>query len=57
MMSIGFLFWLLYIIALIFGAWWNWPAGGNVRPFGGAMMVFVLIGLLGVKVFGWPING
>lgn len=57
MMSIGLVFWILYLIALVFGAWWNWPAGGNFRPFGGTLLVFVLIGLIGWKLFGAPIHG
>lgn len=56
-MSIGFVFWLLMIIWLVFGFWsWkttpaNWPL------LGGSGMLFFLLFLLGWKVFGWPISG
>ncbi len=56
-MSVGLLFWVLYIVALVFGFWTNWPAGGNVRPLGGTLLFFVLIGLLGYKVFGAAVHG
>lgn len=56
-MSIGIAFWVCYLVALIFGAWTNWPASGNIRPFGGTLLFFLLIGLLGYKVFGAAIHG
>lgn len=55
-MSIGVLFWLLWILAIIFGAWASWPVS-NLRPLGGSLLVWVLFGLLGWKVFGFPIHG
>jgi len=57
-MSISLLFWILYLIALVFSLWTNWPANGPAfRPLGGPLLVFVLIGLLGWKVFGQPVHG
>jgi len=57
-MSISLLFWILYLIALVFSLWTNWPANGPAfRPLGGPLLVFVLIGLLGWKVFGAAIHG
>ena len=57
-MSIGLLFWILYIIALVFGLWSNWPATGPAfRPLGGTLLIFVLIGLLGWKCFGAAVHG
>jgi len=55
-MTIGFIFWLLMIIWLVFGIWSfrstpNWPFAA------GSGLVFVLLFLLGWKVFGWPIAG
>lgn len=49
---------MLYIIALVFGMWSNWPASGPVfRPLGCTLLFFVLIGLLGWKVFGAAVKG
>ena len=62
-MTIGFLFWLLMILWLIFGMWWNWPASGSnggpraFGPVGGNLLLFVLLFLLGWKVFGFVIQG
>jgi hypothetical protein len=60
-MSIGFIYWLLMILWLIFGLWAYWPRAGATAPpwpfVGGSGFMFVLLFLLGWKVFGWPING
>lgn len=50
-MSIGLLFWLLVILAVIF----NWPMQGAqpaYRPILGTSLIFVLIILLGWAQFG-----
>jgi hypothetical protein len=52
-MPLGWLFWMLYIIAVLFGGWLYydgqpaWP-----RRFGGYMMLWILVGILGYHVFG-----
>lgn len=51
LMSIGLLFWILVILAVIF----NWPLSGEqpkYRPFLGTGLIFVLIVLLGWDAFG-----
>ena len=62
-MSIGFLFWLLMILWLVLGLWAYWP--GPVlpappyaawRPYGLGFVLFVLLLLLGLRVFGFPIT-
>jgi hypothetical protein len=60
-MSAGIWFWLLFVITLIFGIWGNnpWrPAGPNYAwaPFGSWLVMFILIGILGIGVFGSPIR-
>lgn len=58
-MTIGFIFWLLMILWLVFGIW-SFRAGvaAPAYPFvGGSAFMFVLLFLLGWKVFGWPIAG
>jgi hypothetical protein len=60
--SIGFCFWLLMLLWLIFGLYWNWPenTSGGPRAFGhmgGGLLLFILLFLLGWRVFGFPIQG
>lgn len=61
-MTLGFIFWLLVLLWLLFGFYWNWPASneGGPRafgPIGGNVLLFILLLLLGIRVFGWPIQG
>lgn len=57
-MSIGFLFWLIFIIAVVFGFWCVWtPNSPRWAPFGGSLVLLILIFLLGWGVFGFPIHG
>jgi len=56
-MTIGFIFWLLMLLWLVFGAW---TYRGQINaPFvwGGNALFFLLLFLLGWRVFGWPIAG
>ena len=57
--SIGFIFWLLMILWLLFGLYWNRAdlRGGNYGLVGGNVMLFIVLFLLGWKVFGFPIQG
>jgi len=60
--TIGFIFWLLMILWLIFGLYWNWPQGGvngprAFGPLGGNLLLFVLLFILGWAVFGFVIQG
>lgn len=55
-MKIGFLFWLLMILWLIFGFWVYWPAGGQWQPLGSNLLLWILLALLGWKVFGAPLQ-
>jgi len=56
-MTLSVLFWVLYIVSLVFGGWAYWPAsGGNMRPLGGTLLIFILIGILGWQVFGAAIH-
>jgi hypothetical protein len=52
-------FWLIYVITLIFGVWgmnpWR-PANQPWVPFGGWLILFILIGILGLHAFGSPIR-
>ena len=56
-MTIAFIFWLLLIIAIVIGAFYRvWPTTAYVWPIGGLFLLVLLI-LLGIGVFGWPIRG
>jgi hypothetical protein len=59
-MKIGFLFWLLMLLWLIFGLYLIWPQGGvsgaAFGPVGGNLLLFVLLFILGWKSFGLPIQ-
>ena len=58
-MSAGVWFWLLWVLTLIFGSWgmnpWR-PSGAPWAPFGSWVVLFILIGLLGLHVFGSPVR-
>ncbi len=58
-MKIGLLFWVLMLIWVVFGVWAYWPAGSGpvaYGPVGGGILLLVLVGLLGWKVFGAPLE-
>ena len=59
-MRIGLLFWILMLVWLVFGIWSFWPAGSGgpvlYGPLGGGVMLLLLVGLLGWKVFGPPVQ-
>lgn len=60
-MPIGWIFWMLMILWAVFGVFWNYPAGGINRtsfaPFGGSVLLFILLFLLGWHEFGFVIQG
>ena len=59
-MQIGLLYWILMLLWLLFGLAWNWPGSrwsGHYGPIGNTLLLFILLLLLGWKVFGSPIRG
>lgn len=60
-MTLGLLFWILMILWLVFGVYSAWPAATTDArgfwPLGGNLILFLLILLLGISSFGWPIKG
>lgn len=56
-MSFGLVFWILMLICLVFGFYSHWPLSqSNSRPFTMNLFLFVLLLLLGWKVFGAPLH-
>lgn len=53
-MSAGHWFWIIYVICAIFGGFTLW--GADRRFFGGGLVIFILIGLLGWGMFGPPLK-
>ena len=53
-MPLGILFWVLYVVAIVFGFWSNYQAGQPlaVRQFGAYGILWLLVGFLGWQVFG-----
>lgn len=58
-MSSGFVYWLLMLLSFLFGfyAWAPEFRSGRYGILGGNVLLFILLFLLGWKVFGWPIQG
>jgi len=58
MMTIGFIFWLIMLLILLFWGWsFRLPENKfNFLGFGGSFILWVLLALLGWKVFGSPIG-
>lgn len=58
-MSANIWFWLIYVITLVFGIWginpWR-PAAVTWAPFGSWLILFILIGILGLGIYGSPIR-
>jgi hypothetical protein len=53
-MNLSLLFWIVYLVALIFSLYSNRAALPGWA--GGSLIQFLLIGILGCGVFGWPIH-
>jgi uncharacterized membrane protein YuzA (DUF378 family) len=51
-------FWLIYVLIGIFGLWGVSPYGqaNQWGPFGGWLVLFILVGILGLHDFGSPIR-
>ena len=57
-MPIGLLYWMLMILWFLFGLYWNGPEfkAGNYGAFGGNLLLFILLFLLGWRVFGFVLQ-
>jgi hypothetical protein len=55
----GILFYVIMLIWFVFGLWWSWPREQSPQGYGmigGNLMLFILLLLLGWKVFGPPLQ-
>lgn len=52
-MPMGLAFWIIMLLWLIFAIWRDWP---NYPIVGFNATLFILLGLLGWKVFGAPLQ-
>ena len=56
-MPLSALFWLLMILWLVFGFWqWTPSTPANYRPFGGHVLLWILLFLLGWHDFGFILH-
>lgn len=56
-MALGLWYWLILVLWLIFSGWVGLRPNGDRYVFGGSLVVFILLVLLGLKVFGSPVAG
>jgi hypothetical protein len=57
-MSVGNWFWIIYVIAILFGSWFNYEAGQPLwyRRAGAYAILWILVGFLGYRVFGFVVK-
>ena len=57
-MSFELLFWILMLLWLVFGWWYNYVPGQPypVRQGAWSFLLFILLAILGWKVFGSPVH-
>lgn len=55
-MSFALVYWILMLLWLVFGLWSNWPASASPKAWGGNLLLFILLVLLGWSTFGAPVH-
>lgn len=55
-MSFSLCFWVLMLVSLVLGAWPTGPTPAQWRSRGFNLILFILLVLLGWKVFGAPLH-
>jgi hypothetical protein len=56
-MELSLVFWIVFLLCFCFSYWSGYPYPAGHRPFAPWFAVFVLIFLLGWRVFGFVIRG
>jgi hypothetical protein len=54
MITLGLLYWLLWLIGLFFGPW-SYYDPASPKPFRYSIWLMALLFIIGWQVFGWPI--
>jgi hypothetical protein len=54
--TLGFIYWLLLLLWLFFGAYTNRTAIGAPLVWGGSLLIWVLLFILGYQTFGSPVR-
>jgi len=54
-MTIAFLYWLLYILGLLFSGYTYRTALGTPLVWGHSLLLWILLFLIGWRIFGFPI--
>lgn len=52
-MPLAIAFWVLMLLWLVFGVWSSWP---NLRSGGPNLLLFILLLIIGWKLFGPPLH-
>lgn len=57
-MSAGIWFWLIYVLSVVFGLGWGYRLTPDQRPawYGGGLVLWILLFLVGWRLFGSPVN-
>jgi hypothetical protein len=55
-MSFGLVYWILMLIWFVFGLAWHAGYAGSYGFIGSTLLLFILLLLLGWKVFGPPVH-
>lgn len=56
-MTLDFLYWFLVLLIFLFGGWWSWRPNGDKVFFGWTLLWLLLLIVIGLKLFGFPIKG
>lgn len=52
-MSLALAYWIIMLVWLVLGVWTSWP---NLRAGSGNLILFVLLVIIGWKLFGAPVH-
>lgn len=59
-MTLAVFYWILMLLWLLFGLWSHWPSTPTEArawaPFGGNLILFLLLLILGIAEFGGPVK-
>lgn len=58
-LSLGFIYWFLLLVWIVFGGWSGYSLAGpeRTRYWGGNLLHFILLFIIGLALFGFPIGG